>query len=142
MIFLHAKDDEERGQPEEQVVAGDEEEPEFGLGVAQIVITAATPVAEEPDRQFPPSEEEEENQKEQEQDEEKEQQHQKKQQQQPKKEEQEEEVFESEKEEALMESPESPQSPPKQVQGGRASIPDELEPDQLARLQDLKESNA
>ncbi|XP_066149129.1 protein nervous wreck isoform X2 [Euwallacea fornicatus] len=31
---------------------------------------------------------------------------------------------------------------PKQVVGGRASIPDELEPHQLARLQDLKESNA
>lgn len=30
----------------------------------------------------------------------------------------------------------------KQVVGGRASIPDELEPHQLARLQDLKESNA
>lgn len=33
-------------------------------------------------------------------------------------------------------------SEPKQVVGGRASIPDELEPHQLARLQDLKESNA
>ncbi|KAK4877431.1 hypothetical protein RN001_009937 [Aquatica leii] len=32
--------------------------------------------------------------------------------------------------------------PPKQVVGGRASIPDELEPHQLAQLQDLKESNA
>ncbi|XP_050308619.1 protein nervous wreck isoform X3 [Anthonomus grandis grandis] len=31
---------------------------------------------------------------------------------------------------------------PKQIVGGRASIPDELEPHQLARLQDLKESNA
>lgn len=31
---------------------------------------------------------------------------------------------------------------PKQVIGGRASIPDELEPHQLAQLQDLKESNA
>lgn len=31
---------------------------------------------------------------------------------------------------------------PKQVVGGRASIPDELEPQQLARLQSLKESNA
>ncbi|XP_063699365.1 protein nervous wreck isoform X2 [Culicoides brevitarsis] len=31
---------------------------------------------------------------------------------------------------------------PKQVVGGRASIPDELEPQQLARLQNLKESNA
>lgn len=31
---------------------------------------------------------------------------------------------------------------PKQVVGGRASIPDELAPHQLARLQNLKESNA
>lgn len=31
---------------------------------------------------------------------------------------------------------------PKQVVGGRASIPDELEPQQLAQLQSLKESNA
>lgn len=31
---------------------------------------------------------------------------------------------------------------PKQVVGGRASIPDELDTQQLARLQDLKESNA
>lgn len=31
---------------------------------------------------------------------------------------------------------------PKQVVGGRASIPDELEPHQLACLQNLKESNA
>lgn len=31
---------------------------------------------------------------------------------------------------------------PKQIVGGRASIPEELEPDQLARLKDLKESNA
>lgn len=33
-------------------------------------------------------------------------------------------------------------SEPKQVVGGRASIPDELEPHQLACLQNLKESNA
>lgn len=31
---------------------------------------------------------------------------------------------------------------PKQIVGGRASIPEELEPHQLARLKDLKESNA
>lgn len=31
---------------------------------------------------------------------------------------------------------------PKQVVGGRASIPEELAPHQLARLQNLKESNA
>lgn len=39
------------------------------------------------------------------------------------------------------------QAPPieyesKQIVGGRASIPEELEPHQLARLKDLKESNA
>lgn len=31
---------------------------------------------------------------------------------------------------------------PKQIVAGRASIPEELEPHQLARLKDLKESNA
>uniref|UniRef100_A0A182JYR8 FCH and double SH3 domains protein 2 n=1 Tax=Anopheles christyi TaxID=43041 RepID=A0A182JYR8_9DIPT len=36
----------------------------------------------------------------------------------------------------------SPPEVPKQVVGGRASIPEELEPHQLARLQNLKESNA
>lgn len=34
------------------------------------------------------------------------------------------------------------EDPPKMVVGGRASIPDELAPHQLARLQNLKESNA
>lgn len=34
------------------------------------------------------------------------------------------------------------EAPPKMVVGGRASIPDELAPHQLARLQNLKESNA
>lgn len=45
---------------------------------------------------------------------------------------------------AQVSSPPGPpmDDPPKQVVGGRASIPDELEPHQLARLQDLKESNA
>lgn len=38
--------------------------------------------------------------------------------------------------------PTAPQSPPAAPRGGRASIPDELEPAQLARLTDLKESNA
>lgn len=38
--------------------------------------------------------------------------------------------------------PTAPQSPPAPVRAGRASIPDELEPAQLARLTDLKESNA
>ena len=39
-------------------------------------------------------------------------------------------------------SSESPSDIPKVVTGGRASIPDELAPHQLARLQNLKESNA
>ncbi|XP_026326395.1 F-BAR and double SH3 domains protein 2 isoform X2 [Hyposmocoma kahamanoa] len=38
--------------------------------------------------------------------------------------------------------PTAPHSPPATVRAGRASIPDELEPAQLARLTDLKESNA
>lgn len=38
--------------------------------------------------------------------------------------------------------PTAPHSPPTTVRAGRASIPDELEPAQLARLTDLKESNA
>ncbi|XP_053624439.1 protein nervous wreck isoform X3 [Plodia interpunctella] len=38
--------------------------------------------------------------------------------------------------------PTAPQSPPAAPRAGRASIPDELEPAQLARLTDLKESNA
>lgn len=36
----------------------------------------------------------------------------------------------------------SPSEMPKQVVGGRASIPEELDSHQLARLQNLKESNA
>lgn len=36
----------------------------------------------------------------------------------------------------------SPSDMPKQVVGGRASIPEELDSQQLARLQNLKESNA
>ncbi|XP_055373206.1 protein nervous wreck isoform X2 [Condylostylus longicornis] len=39
-------------------------------------------------------------------------------------------------------SPQNVVDTPKQVVGGRASIPEELEPHQLARLQNLKESNA
>uniref|UniRef100_A0A182V5H8 FCH and double SH3 domains protein 2 n=1 Tax=Anopheles merus TaxID=30066 RepID=A0A182V5H8_ANOME len=42
---------------------------------------------------------------------------------------------------AFGQSSSSPEVP-KQVVGGRASIPEELEPHQLARLQNLKESNA
>ncbi|KAL1502322.1 hypothetical protein ABEB36_007483 [Hypothenemus hampei] len=44
-------------------------------------------------------------------------------------------------ENSVSQAPADPDTP-KQVVGGRASIPDELEPHQLARLQDLKESNA
>lgn len=40
------------------------------------------------------------------------------------------------------EKKESPTDLPKQVVGGRASIPEELDSQQLARLQNLKESNA
>lgn len=40
------------------------------------------------------------------------------------------------------EKKESPSEMPKQVVGGRASIPEELDSHQLARLQNLKESNA
>lgn len=45
-------------------------------------------------------------------------------------------------ENSVSQAPPPMDSEPKQVVGGRASIPDELEPHQLARLQDLKESNA
>lgn len=40
------------------------------------------------------------------------------------------------------ENSDSPSEMPKQVVGGRASIPEELDSHQLARLQNLKESNA
>lgn len=40
------------------------------------------------------------------------------------------------------ENKDSPSDLPKQVVGGRASIPEELDSHQLARLQNLKESNA
>ncbi|VVC94274.1 unnamed protein product, partial [Leptidea sinapis] len=135
---------------------------ECGLGVAQIVITAATPMIEEPEQPFPPSEAAAEHQ-------------------------QEEAEPETERaddndddESSLSEQtavclreeeghadsaphpassstgsegdstgasvgsgpPTAPQSPPSAPRAGRASIPDELEPAQLARLTDLKESNA
>lgn len=121
---------------------------ESGLGVAQIVITAATPMVEEPEP-FPPSESEADG------------------------EEGKEEVDEddsslseqtavcvraeavppassstaSEGESGPPSAPQSPPaaappSPPAALRAGRASIPDELEPAQLARLTDLKESNA
>lgn len=44
--------------------------------------------------------------------------------------------------EANFEDAFAPTEAPKQVVGGRASIPEELEPHQLKKLQDLKESNA
>ncbi|CAH2034989.1 unnamed protein product, partial [Iphiclides podalirius] len=124
-----------------------------GLGVAQIVITAATPMVEEPDQPFPPPEPEPE----------------------PEHDENEDEesslseqtavclreaadgpaysaphpassstASEGESTGASVASgpPTAPQSPPAAPRAGRASIPDELEPAQLARLTDLKESNA
>ncbi|XP_050518858.1 protein nervous wreck isoform X2 [Diabrotica virgifera virgifera] len=45
-------------------------------------------------------------------------------------------------ENSVSQAPPATEPETKQVVGGRASIPDELEPHQLARLQDLKESNA
>lgn len=43
---------------------------------------------------------------------------------------------------STSEKKDSPSEMPKQVVGGRASIPEELDSHQLARLQNLKESNA
>lgn len=102
------------------------------LGVAQIVITAATPMVEEAELAFGaeggPDEEEESLS--------------------------EEHTAVSVREEPAAtvsssasdssEPPTAPHSPPQQQapRAGRASIPDELEPEQLARLSDLKESNA
>lgn len=129
-----------------------------GLGVAQIVITAATPMVEEPEQPFPPPETEAEGEQET-----------------PAGEENEDDesslseqtavclrdsdegpadsaphpqssstASEGESGGASVASgpPTAPQSPPAAPRGGRASIPDELEPAQLARLTDLKESNA
>ncbi|CAH4038563.1 unnamed protein product [Pieris brassicae] len=132
-----------------------------GLGVAQIVITAATPMVEEPEQPFPPTEPEQ-------------------QQREPPQEEERAEENDDE-ESSLSEQtavclrdtdeghadsaphpassstasegesngasvasgpPTAPHSPPAAPRAGRASIPDELEPAQLARLTDLKESNA
>lgn len=45
-------------------------------------------------------------------------------------------------ENSVSQAPPTDDVEPKQVVGGRASIPDELEPHQLACLQNLKESNA
>ncbi|KAJ8736850.1 hypothetical protein PYW07_000121 [Mythimna separata] len=137
-----------------------------GLGVAQIVITAATPMVEEPEQPFPPPESDADAE--------------------PNGEAEDPEALgEAEREEddesSLSEQtavclrdaddgpadaaphpassstasegesggasvasgpPTAPHSPPGAPRGGRASIPDELEPAQLARLTDLKESNA
>ncbi|CAG2058009.1 unnamed protein product [Timema podura] len=53
--------DQEAGGSSE---GGDQQEPDFGLGVAQIVITAATPMVEEPEQPFPPPPTEEEQEQE------------------------------------------------------------------------------
>ncbi|XP_022832541.1 F-BAR and double SH3 domains protein 2 isoform X3 [Spodoptera litura] len=152
-----------------QAVQTEQTAEDCGLGVAQIVITAATPMVEEPDQPFPPPEPEAETE--------------------PNGEAEinSETLPEPEREEndddesslseqtavCLRDSddgpadsaphphssstasegesggasvasgpPTAPQSPPAAPRGGRASIPDELEPAQLARLTDLKESNA
>lgn len=136
-----------------------------GLGVAQIVITAATPMVEEPDQPFPPPAPEAEPDAELEQDAPTEL---------PNEENDDDESSLSEQTAVCLrdsdegpadsaphpqssstasegesggasvasEPPTAPQSPPAAPRGGRASIPDELEPAQLARLTDLKESNA
>ncbi|CAK1554606.1 unnamed protein product [Leptosia nina] len=136
-----------------------------GLGVAQIVITAATPMVEEPDQPFPPAEPDPEPEPEQ-----------------PEPQQEDERIEENDDEESSLSEqtavclrdtddghadsaphpassstasegestgasvasgpPTAPQSPPSAPRAGRASIPDELEPAQLARLTDLKESNA
>lgn len=128
-----------------------------GLGVAEIVITAATPMREEPDTPFPPVPEEEEEE-----------------------EEEAEEERADEKEESISEavttvvgsakpdaglddnddptddcptdsapfpvssstgSDEDPSSGPSTAENSQ-SLPEELEPQALARLKNLKESNA
>lgn len=121
-----------------------------GLGVAQIVITAATPMIEEPEQPFPPPEPEADIEE-------------------GKDEADEEDSSLSEQTAVCVRAeappassstasegesvasgpptapqspPAAPQSPPAAPRAGRASIPDELEPAQLARLTDLKESNA
>ncbi|XP_021936314.1 F-BAR and double SH3 domains protein 2 isoform X2 [Zootermopsis nevadensis] len=163
--------DEAPVQPEIYAEGGKPESPplqddSFGLGVAQIVITAATPMVEEPEQPFPPPPSEEE----------------------VKASEQTEEVDQNSVEEPSLsedvtvaevaEEPDDPtdsapfpissstgseedtytgpstaensQSQPAEqpetsassTAVGPESIPDELEPHQLAQLQDLKESNA
>lgn len=142
-----------------------------GLGVAQIVITAATPMMEEPEQPFPPPEPEAQPEPKAEAEPEPE----------PQAEDPERAEDNEDEESSLSEQtavclrdseeghadsaphpassstasegestgasvasgpPTAPQSPPCAPRAGRASIPDELEPAQLARLTDLKESNA
>ncbi|XP_017781110.1 PREDICTED: F-BAR and double SH3 domains protein 2 isoform X2 [Nicrophorus vespilloides] len=159
------------GRPTHQQVEDD-----LGLGVAQIVITAATPMIEEPEQPFPPpepepetapetnhqqpegpeelaaviEEEEEEEEEEPEPDEDKRTMSVDLEQDQPtdsapfpiSSSSDGDTTGPSTAENSVSHAPPQPQEEPKQVVGGRASIPDELEPHQLARLQDLKESNA
>ncbi|XP_031346627.1 protein nervous wreck isoform X2 [Photinus pyralis] len=188
IIGLIVEDEDGKQIFEDEDGVKDEEDP--GLGVAQIVITAATPMIEEAEKPFPPVEEtpsvnhvdqqvetiEEELEEEDEEDESKT---------------IEQTICENKlaEQKAISDTPEDLEGrpsnedqttesstlpvssstgsdgettgpstaenslsqtheedmadpPPKQVVGGRASIPDELEPHQLAQLQDLKESNA
>ncbi|XP_049819118.1 protein nervous wreck isoform X2 [Aethina tumida] len=164
---LEIVDEDGKAIPQDE--AAQQQDDDFGLGVAQIVITAATPMIEEAETPFPPPEDvpitnhdgvEDEETKET-----------------PESEggtrletmeESDEPMDEqpgdgaqfvvssstgsdgettgpSTAENSVSHAPpahEPPEPEPKQVVGGRASIPDELEPHQLARLQDLKESNA
>lgn len=101
---------------------------ESGLGVAQIVITAATPMVEEPEQGFPAAADPE-----------------------PEESVEDEESSLSEQTAVCAGAggagegeATAPHSPPGAgaPRAGRASIPDELDSAQLARLTDLKESNA
>ncbi|XP_075990744.1 FCH and double SH3 domains nervous wreck isoform X2 [Anticarsia gemmatalis] len=140
-----------------------------GLGVAQIVITAATPMVEEPEQPFPPPEPAADAAQEPAQESSQEPTPEP----QPEENDDEESSLSEQTAVCLQDSdegpadsaphpqssstasegesggasvasgpPTAPQSPPAAPRGGRASIPDELEPAQLARLTDLKESNA
>ncbi|KAJ0184049.1 hypothetical protein K1T71_000472 [Dendrolimus kikuchii] len=166
---VHAENLEDEAQPSKPVPPKVEVPVEdCGLGVAQIVITAATPMVEEPEQPFPPPEPEvepetdpqplpepiEEPER-------------------PEDNDDEESSLSEQTAVCLRDSdegpadsaphpassstasegestgasvasgpPTAPQSPPSAPRAGRASIPDELEPAQLARLTDLKESNA
>ncbi|KAJ8922371.1 hypothetical protein NQ315_004314 [Exocentrus adspersus] len=159
------EDGEEVDQPLDEA---DRSDGDFGLCAAQIVITAATPMMEEPDHPFPPPEETTVNHREgsddtiPEEDEEELEEHKEVEITQiDTTEDVEDEAHPGEAhfvvssstgsdgettgpstaENSVSQAP-SVDMEPKQLVGGRASIPDELEPHQLARLQDLKESNA